>query len=193
MVATAPDAAPVRRFDSSALVRSDQERNGTPARLRLLTFGLLALFVVVIGLDVAFFQARPTPISIGEGAALGAAAMLILYSGWGPLRKLQSTPDYIALTTDDLEYGRSAIGSVRRYPWNRMDGTLFLTDRRPVREKIGSADRLSLFYLNVGLSLRIPLSEEAFSAIISEVQRRGIPLVPGNFGSVRTLNLGGAA
>jgi hypothetical protein len=193
MAASAAEDFHEVRFDTSALVRSDQERNGTRAALRLFTFGLLASFVVIIGLDAAFVQTRPSLASVGVGVVLGVAAVLILYSGWGPFRKLQTMPDYIVLTTDDLVYGRAAKGTVRRFPWNRMDGTLFLTDRRPVRERIGTADRLSLFYLNVGLSLRIPLSEEGFNAIISEVERRGIPLVPGNFGSVRTFNLGGDA
>jgi hypothetical protein len=173
-------------FDLTELVEWEAAKNLPRARAQAWGITGLGVFLAAVGVYTGFFRpSHPTPNYIVESVVVIAAGLAIVLSGWIYPRALQRKSNLLIVTDNSLSFGRRERPPSTEIRWDDPGLRLVLQDGREVRARLLDRDRFAVFSLVPGNSPRIPLTEDAFNSVLSEVQRQGLTMKSQNFGGVK--------
>jgi hypothetical protein len=138
--------------------------------------GLGVFIIALIGFGSVLGWQHPTESqSVVDGilAAMGAA---FIWTGVSLPRGLRATPNRLALSAQGVELGRLGADAGRRIAWSGSGARFRLWDGRALQERLGRPSRSPdlLLVLTDFWGTQIPLTEEAFDAILDESERQGM-------------------
>jgi hypothetical protein len=173
-------------FDLTELVEWEARKNLPRARVQAWGIAALGLFLAAVGAYAGIIRpSHPTSTDVVEGVVVIVAGLAIAFSGWTYPRALQRKPNLLIVSDSSLSFGRKERPPLTELRWDEPGLKLVLQDGRELRAKLLDRDRFAIFSLVPGNSPRIPLTEDAFNSILSEVQRHGLTTKSQDFGGVK--------
>jgi len=178
-------------FDLTDLVNWESEQNASRARARAWAISVFGLALASIGVYAGFLRSSvSTPLDYGEGTALAVVGLIVVAAarkfGVGSLRR---KPNLLVVTNEAISYGLKGEQTLTQLRWDAPSLRLVLYDRTDLRAKLQDRDRFAVFSIVLIGGPSIPLTRDAFDAILSEATRHGLTLKRQELGSVGIVSL----
>jgi hypothetical protein len=175
-------------FDLIEIVEWERKRHILEASIQTSVATGLGVALIVIGLYVGFIRGKAvTPTDWYAGVALPLVGLAMVLTAWSTPGGVRRSPNLLEISDEGLSYGYRNRSSLKTLRWNDPRLRFQMRDARATSQRLGNRYKYSPFSVLPSGTLRIPLTQPAFEAILEASAKHGLHERRSSIGDVAIL------
>jgi hypothetical protein len=164
-----------RSFDLTEIVEWERKGQLWSSMIQACVATAVGVLLFGVGVYVGFLRAPTiTPIDWYAGLALPACGVILIVGVWTTPGRVRRGPNLVVVSDAGLEYGYNDGKSLKTLRWDDSRLKFRMHDARAVAASVGGRYKFSPFSLFPTGTLRIPINESAFEAILEASARHNL-------------------